>query len=160
MATEHAIGAARVKERHPLAPLGLSIITLGIYALYWYYTLNRELRDLGEENNPGMALLAITLGALVIVPPIVSMYNTAERIRRVQERSGAPKPISPVLALLMLIIPIVNIFQTAYLQSGMNRAIQQIVWARAQPPSPAHLAGPPQPQPLQAPPTAEGAGTA
>ncbi len=124
MATEHNIGGAAVKSRHPFAPLGLGIITLGIYSLYWYYKINDEMRRLGEPVSPGLSLLAVTLGAVLIVPPFVSMFNTADRIRRLQEGNGVATPLSPLLALVMLFIPLVNIFQTAYLQSGLNRAYE------------------------------------
>jgi Kef-type K+ transport system membrane component KefB len=126
MARDIVIDGSNVKVRHPLAPLGLGIITLGVYPLVWYFKINSELRSQGEDVSPGVALLAITLGAFLIVPPFVSMYNTGERIRRVQERKGVDSPISAVLALVLLFIPIVNAFQSAYLQAGLNRA-----WERA-----------------------------
>jgi hypothetical protein len=122
MARTVTLNGQVVKVRHPLAPLGLGIITLGIYPLVWYFKINDELRSQGEDVSPGMALLAITLGVFLIVPPFVSMYNTAERIRHAQERRGVGNPISPTLALVLLFIPIANLFQTAYLQSGLNRA--------------------------------------
>jgi hypothetical protein len=127
MASTHTLNnGATVKVRHPLAPLGLAIITLGIYQLVWYYKINEELRSQGEDVKPGMALLALSLGFVLIVPPFVSLYNTAERIRRVQERAGVTSPISPVLALVLLFVPFVNIFQPAYMQSALNAA-----WERA-----------------------------
>jgi hypothetical protein len=126
MARDIIVDGSNVKVRHPLAPLGLGIITLGVYPLVWYFKINAELRSQGEDVSPGIALLAITLGAFLIVPPIVSMYNTAERIRRVQERRGVDHPLSPVLALVLLFIPFANLFQSAYLQAGLNRA-----WERA-----------------------------
>jgi hypothetical protein len=127
MASTHTLGnGATVKVRHPLAPLGLAIVTLGIYQLVWYYKINAELRSQGEDVNPGMALLAVSLGLVLIVPPLVSLYNTAERIRRVQERAGVNSTISPVLALVLLFIPLANMFQTAYMQSALNAA-----WERA-----------------------------
>jgi hypothetical protein len=52
-----------VKIRHPLAPLGLGIITFGIYTLVWYYLINDEMRRQGEDVSPGVSLLAVTLGA-------------------------------------------------------------------------------------------------
>ena len=76
--------------------------------------------------SPGIALLAISLGVVLIVPPFVSVYNTAERIRRVQERAGVTSTINPVLALVLLFVPLVNMFQTAYMQSALNAA-----WERA-----------------------------
>jgi hypothetical protein len=127
MASTHTLdNGATVKVRHPLAPLGLAIVTLGIYQLVWYYKINAELRSQGEDVSPGVALLAVSLGIVLIVPPFVSLYNTAERIRRVQERAGVTAPISPVLALALLFIPLVNVFQTAYMQSALNAA-----WERA-----------------------------
>jgi hypothetical protein len=123
MAVEHTIQGAQVKTRHPFAPLGLSLLTLGVYMFYWYYAINREMRDLGEDVKPGRALLAITLGMLVIVPVFGSMYNTAGRIVRVQERAGVA-PISPVVAVVLLFIPIANYFQAYYLQSGLNAAYE------------------------------------
>jgi hypothetical protein len=126
MARDIVIDGSNVKVRHPLAPLGLGIITLGVYPLVWYFKINSELRGQGEDVSPGVALLAVTLGAVLLVPPVVSMYNTAERIRRVQERKGVDSPISAVLALVLLFIPFVNAFQSAYLQAGLNRA-----WERA-----------------------------
>jgi Kef-type K+ transport system membrane component KefB len=122
MARTITVSGQTVKVRHPLAPLGLGIITFGIYTLVWYYLINDEMRRQGEDVSPGISLLAVTLGALLIIPPFVSMYNTAERIRRAQEIRGVSGPISPVLALVLLFVPIANIFQTAYLQSGLNRA--------------------------------------
>ena len=116
----------RVKIRHPLAPLGLGLITLGIYPLVWYYKINTELRGQGEKVSPGVALVAVTFGALIIVPPFVSIFNTSDRIRRVQQRSGVSNTISPVLSLIMLFIPLVNLFQTAYMQSELNQAWERL----------------------------------
>lgn len=115
---------AEVRTRHPLAPLGLSVITFGIYLLVWYFKINREMRDLGERVVPGLSLLAITLGAVLIIPPFVSVYNTAERVRRVQEHAGIANPISPILAVAFVLIPFIGFLQTAYMQSHLNRAYE------------------------------------
>jgi hypothetical protein len=39
------------KIRNPLGVLGLSIITLGIYFVFWYYYANKELAEIGEVHN-------------------------------------------------------------------------------------------------------------
>lgn len=126
MATTHTINGTTVKVRHPLGPIGLAIITFGIYLIVWYYKINAELRANGEDVSPGLAVLAVTLGLVLIVPPFVSLYNTAERIRRVQERAGVTSTISAVLAVALGFVPVVGFLQTAYMQSHLNAA-----WERA-----------------------------
>lgn len=57
------------------------LITLGIYSLVWYYKVNREARDFDRriEVSPGLALLAVLIGWIIIVPPFVSVYRTGGR---------------------------------------------------------------------------------
>jgi hypothetical protein len=39
-------------KRNPLGVLGLTIITFGIYGLYWYYKVNEEiLRYTGDQTT-------------------------------------------------------------------------------------------------------------
>ena len=68
---------ATAKVRKVLGVVGLILITLGIYYFVWYYKINREMRDLGRAkgtdelgDSPGTSLLAVTLGALIIVPAV------------------------------------------------------------------------------------------
>src|SRR2546423_10345670 len=83
--------------------LGLPLITFGIYHLVWYYKINNEARRFLKDDSisPGISLLAITLGAFLIIPPFVSVYQTGVRIRRMQERAGLSSRIEPVVALLL-----------------------------------------------------------
>ena len=78
MAELVTIDGQRYVKRDPLGVLGLSFITIGIYWLSWYYKVNDEIRryEKDESVRPGIALLAVTLGWLIIVPPFISMYNT------------------------------------------------------------------------------------
>ena len=89
------------KDRSPAAVLGLSIITLGIYFLIWYYKINNEIRhhDPSIEVKPGLAVIAMMLPVL----SLVSAYSTAARIRQMQLDEGASQTISPVVALLLQI---------------------------------------------------------
>jgi hypothetical protein len=54
------------------------LVTLGIYHLVWWYKINREARDLDVDIvvSPAVSVVAITIGALIIVPPWVSVYKT------------------------------------------------------------------------------------
>jgi drug/metabolite transporter (DMT)-like permease len=114
MADKVVIGDVRYLRRNPWGVVGLTFITLGIYLIVWYYKTNNHLRYYGIP-----ATLAITVGALIIVPPFVSYYNTADRILQAQKKSGAEERIIPVLALLLVIV--VGIFAPAYYQSQINK---------------------------------------
>src|SRR4051795_4604606 len=92
---------ARAKIRSPWAPALLPFITLGIYAIFWYYYINREMADLGRAkgtdelgDSPGKSVLAVTLGALIIVPAVISVIRTFQRIQIAQRLSGVPQQAS------------------------------------------------------------------
>jgi hypothetical protein len=92
-------GGARVKRRDVGTVALLTVFTLGIYAFVWYFRINRELRDFGAAQGdedlagerPGLSLLAVTLGWLVIVPAIVSYYRCTKRIKRAQALGEVPE---------------------------------------------------------------------
>jgi hypothetical protein len=91
--------------------LGLTIITFGIYYFFWYYFVNDELRDVGLENgdqnlgqsSPAMSVLAVLVGGFVFIPPLLSVYNYGQRIKRAQRLGGVERheQISPVAAFLL-----------------------------------------------------------
>jgi drug/metabolite transporter (DMT)-like permease len=113
------------KRRNPWGVFGLTVITLGVYFVVWWYKINNEMNNLGVQCNPTSAVLAITLGGFVIVPPFVSYYTTADRIRQAQERTNASERIIPVLALLLFVV--VNVFALPYYQSQLNKAWDALV---------------------------------
>jgi uncharacterized protein DUF4234 len=113
----------KAKVRSPWGVFFLSLFTLGIYYLVWYYKTNRELRDIsGIDVSPGVALLAISLGGLLIVPPFVSQWRYYKRIRRAQEAAGLDNRISEVTGLLFFVVAIVLLpFEVTYAQHHLNR---------------------------------------
>jgi len=128
MAEEVAIAGteARAKLRNPLGVVGLSIITLGIYYAFWWYFINREMRDYGRARgvdlgqSPGNSVLAITVGWLIIVPAIVSMWRTSDRISSSEEVAGVERPAEgPIIFILLLLIGPVGVW---YAQRELNKA--------------------------------------
>ena len=107
------------KRRNPWGVFGLTIITLGIYYIYWWYKINEELRDLGQQNDPLVATLAATLGWFILVPPFVTAYKTADRILKAQEAVNASERMIPVLGLVLFAV--VNGFHAPYYQSQLNK---------------------------------------
>lgn len=77
------------KRRNPILTwLVWALITLGIYYFVWWYKINREARDSGVEVKPGLALMAVLIGWLIIVPPYISIFRTGERVARMQDSAN------------------------------------------------------------------------
>jgi hypothetical protein len=83
-------GSAYVK-RSPTGAWLLTVATLLVYFFVWYYKINDETRRYLRDDSirPWHSVIVIFPGVLLVIPYFVSIYRTAERIRRVEERSGA-----------------------------------------------------------------------
>jgi uncharacterized protein DUF4234 len=115
-------GTAKIRSLWAVALL--PIITIGIYFFFWWYFIHRELRDLGRAKNtkelgdsPGTSLLAVTLGALIIVPALVSIYRGFKRVQAAQ-RLAASEPINGWIGLILFLLLTPAFY--AYVQSGLN----------------------------------------
>jgi len=144
------IGGETFKRRNIVAVwLGLPLITIGVYYYVWYYKVNNEARRYLRDMTirPGISLLAVTLGWLLIVPPFVSIYNTGKRIRRMEEAAQMSSRVEPVLGIALAFIYGLH---SLYYQSHLNGIWDRYLVGQAQPPQP--IAPPPQaPMPLQSP---------
>lgn len=133
------------KIRHPVAVPALSLITLGIYYIYWWYQVNREVADLGRDrgvdglgDNPTLSALAVFPGVLVIVPPFFTLYNGVKRFQRAQRATLPESTLNGwiVLGLIVasFIVGIAGLIVPGYIQAELNK-----VW-EAEP-----VPGPPEP---------------
>ena len=120
---------ATAKIRNLWAVAILPIVTIGIYFFFWWYFIHRELRDYGRAKNtddlgtsPGTSLLAVTLGALIIVPALVSIYRGFKRVQAAQRLAGVEQ-LNGWIGLILFVVfsPALN----AYMQSGLNAVWQK-----------------------------------
>jgi uncharacterized membrane protein len=113
-------------KRNPLGVLGLTVITLGIYGLYWYYKVNEQIKNFTKDEtiSPVRSLMALIFGWLIIVPPFIAVYNTAKHVQEMEQRAGVQQQIEPALAVILLIL--ISIVIGLYMQEHLNR-----VWDRA-----------------------------
>ena len=104
---------ASVKLRNPVTTALLEFFTLGIYGLFWYYYVNREMADLGRArgsselgDNPTNSLLALIPGGFVIVPAVISLWNACKRLQAAQRVAGTPEPqvANNVVAFILLLV--------------------------------------------------------
>ena len=104
------------KKRNPFAVLLFSFITFGIYALYWYGTINAEIR----RHDPRIRVIPIlaVLAQFIPIVNLISGYNTAERVKRLEMADGMHSQISPVLSVLFMIF--LGIGYPIQVQSHLN----------------------------------------
>ena len=124
---------ATVKQQSIWAVLGLTLITFGIYGLFWYHRVNREMRDIGAAygdaqlaaSNPTNSVLALLFGGMALfIPVIITLNNTAKRIRQTEAATGMPVSYSVGVHWLLAIF---TGLWPLYAQSTLNT-----VWTAAQ----------------------------
>lgn len=119
---------APVKARDPLVVAILSFITLGIYFFVWWYKINRELRDYGQSKgydlgqSPASSTVAVTLGALIIVPAVLSLYRGTRRVQGAERVAGTSDMLNGWIALVLYVV--FSPAFVAYLQSQLNKVWQ------------------------------------
>ncbi len=123
------VGNASVATRNAVATWLLTFLTLGIFGIWWWYQVNRELRDYSRavtrpfQISPVLAALMFALWPAALVWTMLTTYMGARRIRHAQEWVEAPNPVSPIVATLL--VPLL-FAQAIYLQNALND-----VWRRA-----------------------------
>jgi hypothetical protein len=117
---------AIAKIRNPIVVAILSIITLGIYILFWQYYVNKELADYGRARgtnelgtSPGMSTLALFPGGLIVVPALWTSVTTFQRVQAAQRLTGQT-PLNGWLGFLLFIVFAPAFY--GYQQSGVNPA--------------------------------------
>ena len=130
------------KVRSPVAVAILAIVTLGIYMIFWWYYVNREMADYGRAKgteelgtSPGRSTLALFPGAVIVVPAIWTTVTTFKRVQASQRVSGT-EPINGWIGFILYIV--FSPAMLAYMQSGLNSTWRaQSVGAPAAMPEPA-----------------------
>jgi hypothetical protein len=113
------------KKRNPWGVFGLTLITLGIYLIFWWYYVNKEMVELGRArgtdelgDSPGKSVLALVPGFLLIVPPLVSYYRGVQRMQAAARLTGA-EPVNGWIALILFVL--IGLAFAPYLQSCLNK---------------------------------------
>ena len=121
MAELVTVGGREYLKRSPIGVIGLTFITLGVYFFVWYYKINDEIRTFEQDDtiSPTRSLMAVLFGWLIIVPPFIAVYNTAQHIERAERRVGVMQAIEPVLALILFFVFAIG--YPGYAQEHLNR---------------------------------------
>src|SRR4051794_32125931 len=104
------------KVRNPWAVIGLSIITLGIYGLFWQYATFKEMKDYSGEGIGGV--LGLVIGILV---GIVNVFVMPSEVGNLYAKDGKEKPVTGVTGCWIL-LPIIGAFIWLFkTQGALNR---------------------------------------
>jgi len=119
------------KERGVAFVIVISIVTLGIYALYWDYKTLEELKQHTGDGVGGVIGLVI---ALVI--GIVNFFVIPSEIGKMYKNDGQEPPTSGWTGLWVLLPLIGFIVWVAKIQGSLNRYWQSKRAAAPAPPAP------------------------
>jgi Domain of unknown function (DUF4234)/zinc-ribbon domain len=107
------------EKRDPLMVLILSLLTCGIYAIYWVYQTSSEIRDaLGREDISPTLDAVLTLVTCYIWL-IYLAYKYPQLLLLLQERAGLPRNDISLVSLILAIVGLtpVSLFM---IQSELN----------------------------------------
>ncbi len=114
----------RFKSRNLALCIVFSIITCGIYGLYWMYKLNDEVNDLADVPNG-------TSGGMVILFSIITcgiytwywLYKMGERVGTIKNKMGRQAGSDSILFLILAIFGL-GIISYALIQDTINNAVE------------------------------------
>jgi hypothetical protein len=117
-----------MKRRGPVVVWLLPLVTFGIYHLVWYYKIHKEMAAFDRRRAVPVAgpMLVLLLLGWTLIAPIVSYYNTGKRIQNAQTAAGMAPTCSPTLSWVLLFV---FGFNTSYMQSELNRVVDQYAGA-------------------------------
>jgi Domain of unknown function (DUF4234) len=98
-----ATGARAIGEaRNPTTVALLSIVTCGLYGLYWAYLVFEELKQYNGEGSGG------AVGALLSWI-IVGWFILPQEIQKMYQADGKQSPVEPIVG-VWLFLPIIGYF--------------------------------------------------
>ncbi len=109
-------GRAVGKIRNPAFVIVISIITLGIYALYWQYQVFKDNKAYSGEGigGPVGLIIAILIG-------IVNLFLLPSEVGNLYAREGQEKPVRGVTGFWNLIPFVGGIIWVVKVQGAINR---------------------------------------
>jgi uncharacterized membrane protein len=104
------------KIRSPWIVIVFSIITLGIYAIYWQYAMFKEMKDYSGQGIGGVLGLV-----LAILLAIVNIFVMPSEVGNLYGAEGQPKPVQGITGFWILLPLIGGLIWLFKVQGHLNK---------------------------------------
>lgn len=105
------------KLRSPLTVVLLSLVTLGIYAIYWNYEMFKETNEFDGEGMTGIVGLLISLFCSV-----VAIFLIPWQVGECRKRAGMTERVSAING-LWVILPLIGWIVWVYQVQGASNEL-------------------------------------
>lgn len=113
-------------NRNIVTAILLSIVTCGIYGLFWQVNMDKELNELAgtPEQAKGWMVVVLTLVTCGIYGWIWT-YKMGEKVETIKANAGQPAGSSPIIyILLMICLPSIGyIIDLCLMQNTINSVV-------------------------------------
>lgn len=98
-----------------------SIITFGIYWIYWFYKTNSEIKEYGKMgHSPGMRVAMLLFGWIFLaIPTIYAYYAWLRDVNALAQKVGVGG-LSPFGNVILLFVPFGSLYTTYRVQAVLN----------------------------------------
>jgi uncharacterized protein DUF4234 len=119
----------QMKRRRPVSAWLLTLATLGIYGLIYWYKIHSELLEYDRRRHisPVFELMSVCLLAWTVILPFMSVGSLAQKIRIAQATAGRNQDCSGTRGILLALLFGAHVI---YYQRKLN----EIIAASAAPP--------------------------
>lgn len=117
-----------LKIRSPFGVWGLSLITLGIYGLFWYAKTAAQIKAVNPDNPKNVSGTSLVVwmlfGAITLyIVPIVNWFKLCASIKAEQEAAGLTATFNTGVATLLYFLAGTNVI---YVQSEQNLVVAAV----------------------------------
>ena len=112
-----------MKERNVVTAIILSIVTCGIYGIYWFILLTDDVKFAAKDDKLASGGLAFLFTLLTCgIYSIYWAYKMGELVAKAQEDRGLPVKNNAVLYLILNIVGL-SIINYVLIQNDMNTIV-------------------------------------
>lgn len=109
----------KVKERNIGLAIVFSLITCGIYAIYWFVCITEDLNTLSDEQGTSGILALIFTIVTCGIYGLYWAYKCGEKIDNIKQSKGIPASNGGILYLILYIFG--GIIAYALIQNEINK---------------------------------------